>query len=354
MPASSPSSLRCLIVRFKFDAAVSIYRVDSLMTSFGWADIPSAGSVCAARLIRAGLEPSAAEEIGAPRELQEAIPRTLGALQILKPGRVSGMSLEEASMTAIYDVRQYNSIRATLRNIHSLTTATRSRLSSDMWGVLRRSTELYGASDETNVSPQEAFETLDELLVCLSAFHGITSSNMVRGHAWVFLEMGRRIEQGVFVFTLLKDLFGGGQSRILMDTSLRVCDSLLTYRARYLSKLQATPVADLILTDDSNPQSALFQIRRMLTCVRALPTRVPFPLSRAETKLVSLEARLVTLDLESACRDAGAELTAFAEDAIKQLWKISDDLTQLYFIHASPPRALAPTHWIGAGLEADT
>ncbi len=309
---------------------------------------------CNARIIRAGLEPIQTEGSEVPVELVAALPRTLAALQVLSPGTIKKVGLEQCLFMSIYDRGRGNSISSALSRVHILTTATRSRLSNDTWGILRRATDLYAKAPAERVSSQEAADRLDDLLLSLAAFHGITSSNMVRGHAWVFLEMGRRIEQGVFVLTLLTHLFQSGRSRVLMETLLRVCDSLLTYRSRYLSNLQPTPVVDLVLTDDSNPQSVIFQVKRMLACVRSLPQKTPFPLSRAEQRLVTLETALLTADLGKACRGEARALKEIAEEGINLLWQVSDDLTQTYFIHASRSRAIAPSHWIGAGLEADT
>jgi uncharacterized alpha-E superfamily protein len=187
----------------------------------------------------------------------------------------------------------------------------------------------------------ETLLAIDEVLLHLAAFRGLVASNMVRGHGWVFLEMGRRIERGVFVLTLISHLFAGGGSRLLMETLLRICDSLLTYRSRYLSSLQATAVVDLVLTDSTNPQSVLFQVQRLLWCVRELPKDSPFPLSRAEQRLIRLEASLVTADLASASRGDAAGLCEMAEEGINLLWQVSDDISRTYFTHAQASRSMS-------------
>jgi uncharacterized alpha-E superfamily protein len=99
-------------------------------------------------------------------------------------------------------------------------------------------------------------------------------------------------------------------------------------------------VVDLVLTDATNPQSVLFQVRRLLECVRTLPRETPFPLSRSEQRLVQLEARLVTADLFRACRGEAGDLRDLAEEGVNLLWQISDDLTQTYFTHAQRPHAM--------------
>ena len=56
-----------------------------------------------------------------------------------------------------------------------------------------------------------------------------------------------------------------------MEALLEIADSLLTYRARYLSALQAAPVVDLLLTDTSNPRSLAFQVDAISRHVAELP-----------------------------------------------------------------------------------
>jgi len=304
-----------------------------------------------ARLVRAGLEPIAAEGREVHPRVANAILATLFGLEILTPTTGKSPGMDRLLLAAVYDSDKTNSVRSTLGRVHNLTMAVRSRLSRDAWNVLRRLTSLFHGP-ERPVPVDQAVEDLRELILVLAAFHGIVGSNMVRGHAWMFLEMGRRLERGVFVLTLLQELYPTDGSRLLMETLLSICDSLLTYRSRYLSTLQAAPVVDLVLTDDTNPQSVLFQVRRLLESVRALPRENRFPLSRAEQRLITLEARLMTADLDKACANKGEPLRELTEEGVNLMWQVSDDISQTYFTHAGPSRAVAAPQWIDENLEA--
>lgn len=306
-----------------------------------------------ARLIRSGLLSLQAEDREVPPEIAQLLLRSLVSQQALSPALAKSGDFSPALLQGVYHPNQANSIRSCLARVHRLTTATRSRLSIHTWTTLRRLTALFDFPSEMNFTPQETMDLLDELLLTVAAFHGFSESNMVRGQAWVFLEMGRRLEQGVFVFTLLTHAFTQGPSRPSMHALLRICDSLLTYRSRYLSDLQATPVVDLVLTDDTNPQSVLFQVRRLLSCVRSLPQKTVFPLSRAEQRLIGLETSLVTADVARACRGDAADLRELAEEGITFLWQVSDDLSQTYFAHATRSHSVSVSHWIDSQLEAD-
>src|SRR5258708_40264395 len=92
---------------------------------------------------------------------------------------------------------------------------------------------------------------------------GLAQENMTRGTGWRFLDLGRRLERAQFI---LQDALGGfTQSPIDWDAAMRIalelCDSTITYRTRYLGQLQPAPVLDLIVLDDSNPRSLMFQLR---------------------------------------------------------------------------------------------
>ena len=102
----------------------------------------------------------------------------------------------------------------------------------------------------------------------------------------------------------------------------------------------------------SNPSSVLFQVRRLLHCVRLLPGEPRFPLSRAEQRLVVIETQLVTADLEKACEGKAEALRALAEECTNLFWQVSDDLARTYFSHAGLAHAVKPSVWVDENLEA--
>jgi uncharacterized circularly permuted ATP-grasp superfamily protein/uncharacterized alpha-E superfamily protein len=240
-----------------------------------------------------------------------------------------------------------------LSRIHGLTLSVRSRLSRDAWHVLRRLTRTLAGIDGVKLtSPVIAIEALDQLIFSLAAVSGTTLDNMVRGHAWTFLDLGRRIERGVNMLMLLQSFLPPGSTRMHMEALLEVADSLLTYRARYLSSLQAAPVVDLLLTDTSNPRSVAFQVELAKDHLRRLPGHEGVVRGRAERRLIGLESSLFTADVEQACAGDGAGLRQLLEDALAQSWQLSDDISATWFAHLSKERAVSAPHWVNEDLEA--
>jgi uncharacterized circularly permuted ATP-grasp superfamily protein/uncharacterized alpha-E superfamily protein len=240
-----------------------------------------------------------------------------------------------------------------LARIHGLTLSARSRLSRDAWYVLRRLTRtLSGVDNASLTSPAVAIEALDQLIFSLAAVSGTTLDNMVRGHAWTFLDLGRRVERGVYMLILLQSFLAPGATRMHMEALLEVADSLLTYRARYLSSLQAAAVVDLLLTDSTNPRSVAFQIELAKDHLRRLPGHEGVLRGPAERRVIALESTLLTADIDQACAGDGAGLRQLLLDALELFWALSDDISATWFAHLSKERAVSAPHWVNEDLEA--
>jgi uncharacterized alpha-E superfamily protein len=236
-----------------------------------------------------------------------------------------------------------------MRSVHLLSQRTRGRLSRDAWRTLHDMAALFDTSHPAMADP---LGRLDSLIILLSAIRGTTLDNMVRSHAWTFLDMGRRVERGTMSLTVLRTMLAPGAARVHMEVLLEVGDSLLTYRARYLSQLQLAPVVDLLLTDDSNPRSVLFQAIELQRHVSQLPRPDDSVRNSAERRAIALTSSLMTLDVMRVSSGSGDELRAALEAASELFWQFSDDVEQVWFSHTSPSHALAIPGWVDEELEA--
>ncbi len=309
-----------------------------------------------ARLLRAGFDRCNLEVAGAEQEAAlAAVVEALIALEVVSPGSVKRTSTRAALTAllegALVDASNASSLRSVIGRLHQLTVTVRSRLSRDAWNVLKRLSEpLEGLYPEDDVGP--AIEALDEILLTLSAVSGTTMDNMVRGHVWMFLDMGRRVERGILTVSVIRAMLPAGATLIHMKALLEIADSLLTYRARYLSSLQVAPVVDLLMTDATNPRSLLFQVDTLQRHIAQLPRLGDVVRSRAEQRIISLNAALLTADVMQACSGDGNGLRELLEDCGNLLWQFSDDVTQSWFTHADTSHAVAAPQWIDEELEA--
>jgi uncharacterized circularly permuted ATP-grasp superfamily protein/uncharacterized alpha-E superfamily protein len=95
-----------------------------------------------------------------------------------------------------------------------------------------------------------------------AAVSGYSAENMVRGGGRLFLDLGRRIERAHAIAVQLAHALDVRPDRTEagLGLALELCDSVLTYRSRYLSVLQPAPVLDLVLADEGNPRALVFQL----------------------------------------------------------------------------------------------
>ncbi len=103
---------------------------------------------------------------------------------------------------------------------------------------------------------------------------------MTRGQGWRFLDMGRQAR------TRPADRRAcsaapwspcAGPKPPLLEALLEIADSSMTYRRRYMSRLQTAPVLDLLLADEDNPRSLAYQLAALPTSIDACPERAACP-----------------------------------------------------------------------------
>jgi uncharacterized alpha-E superfamily protein len=105
-------------------------------------------------------------------------------------------------------------------------------------------------------------ELLDELELAIASFttlSGYALDGMTRDPGWRFLSIGRRLERLQGMSATLKHAIAGPPE---MDLTwlLRLADSIITYRARYMARPEWLPVLDLLIRDEANPRSIAFQV----------------------------------------------------------------------------------------------
>jgi len=250
--------------------------------------------------------------------------------------------LEGLVLDAIFGADTPGSLVHDARQLHRLTWHVRDRISEDAWRILSRMDQQLVLPDTpAPVRVTSTLELLDRLVATLSAFQGLVLDSTTRGLGWRFLDLGRRLERGLNVVGLVR--FGLGEdedadSRRLRDI-LAIADCTMTYRARYVTSVQAPLVVDLLLLDEANPRSLAFQLARIEEHLRELRDAPAQRLSEL-TEWV----RRAHVD-QWVSRDAGDQATvdisrlqAFLGDVTSAFLDLSDELNRLYLSHALPER----------------
>jgi uncharacterized alpha-E superfamily protein len=131
----------------------------------------------------------------------------------------------------------------------------------------------------------------------------------------------------------------------LLEPVLRTTDSLMTYRLRYLRQLQSAPAIDLLVTDDSNPRSIVFQLKRIDSIIGKLPTDHREVMLGLDEKLAKSLLNQVQMSDPFALTIADHhgkrnQLAALLERLIEELPRLSDAITARYLIHTGRTQSL--------------
>jgi len=271
--------------------------------------------------------------------------------------------LERRLPAAVFDATESSSLRSTVNEISRLASTVRDRLSNDTWRAINRIDErfhptgLHAPGEQGEVPLDEAHSLLNQLVIDLAVCGGLIHDGMVRGPAWRFLSMGRRIERARLTSGLLLDLIQFPlPSPSVLDALLDVMDLQITYRARYLAAIKPAPVFDLLLADESSPRSLLYQLNELQTLVDLLPTDAQEIGLSDEQKIVSdalHQVQMVDLNKEltkvSAAKASSSttetsgpklplvDLLQNQQEAMKEL---SATLSRKYLVHSGVPRRI--------------
>jgi len=256
--------------------------------------------------------------------------------------------VEEQLLATLLDARRPGSFAAVAQKVLRTARMVRDRLSADTWRVLTALDELRVPDGTDGAVPiATAAALLDRMVLALAAFAGLATESMTRGQAWRFVDMGRRIERagaGVLLLesTLVDPLLD--REAPLLEALLDVADSGMTYRRRYRATLLAAPVLDLLLTDETNPRSVVFQLHALTHHLEALPA--PTGTGVRSPQLRIAQSALAELDLADVEVLAGVEsgrraaLADFLGKLSRKIPALSDSVSSSFLSHAVVSRNL--------------
>lgn len=240
--------------------------------------------------------------------------------------------------------------------------AVRDQMTTSTWMVLApaeraiaRLTELLSSEVDPSV-PQldlgpELAAAHDDILFAVLALSGLQAESMVQDPGWYLLDVGRRAERAIALADLTSALFvevrDADLEQQLLESFLIANESSVTYRRRNRGLIRLGAVLELMLFDESNPRSMVYQLTTMMRDLTALPDTIRS--AGAERIVEDLTAGLrradpvdlTAADAESRRAELG-ELMTTLRDGVREM---SDLLARTRF---AQPRALRPL-WAGGG-----
>jgi uncharacterized circularly permuted ATP-grasp superfamily protein/uncharacterized alpha-E superfamily protein len=264
---------------------------------------------------------------------------------------------QEELRSVIFDGSRAGTLQSTLGLLQRVSRMVRDRLSLDTWRTLGRIT--LGGDSQTlgngKVVAGEAPGTLSEVLavleglvIDLTAFWGLAMESMTRGPGWQFLDLGRRLERAMLTIDLVRStlLTAAAREEHLLEALLEVADSAMTYRGRYRSTMQAAPVLDLLLADQTNPRSLAFQLEALAGHVEDLPRDRSSPRRSPEEQIMlaaGTDLRLADVEALARTDNTGRrpELDGLLRRLAERIPALSDRITQSYLTHVQATQQLS-------------
>jgi uncharacterized circularly permuted ATP-grasp superfamily protein/uncharacterized alpha-E superfamily protein len=259
--------------------------------------------------------------------------------------RGNAEAFEAELLAAIFDPARPGSLRQTAGHLHRLAMQVRDRTSNDMWRVLSQIDDRLATPTASLVMLSgDAVAVLNQTLMGLAAFHGLARENMTRAQAWRFIDIGLRIERALYLCTLLEATLGSPEAEnpSVLEAVLEVVDSSITYRSRYNLLATVPAVFDLVLLDDKNPRSVLFQLRQLAKHFDKLPKERAQARETAQRLLATCEAQVSRADARELAGPratwAQSRLPATMRETLRLLPEISNAIAANFFAHASISR----------------
>ena len=322
-----------------------------LADNFFWLGRYSERADATARLLRSALQRFNPERAGGAQTLVAPLLETLeiqGQLPDLsaKPAlRQNAEAFEAELLAAIFDPGRGGSLRNTADQLQRLATHVRDRTSNDMWRVLSTLNDRLATPARKPVMlTGDAISVLNETLLGLAAFHGLARENMTRAQAWRFLDMGLRIERAVYLGTLLEATLNSPEADnpSLLEAVLEVADSSITFRSRYTLLPSVPAVFDLVLLDDKNPRSVLFQIRQLGKHFEHMPRERESAPGSGKSIVAKCLARLNHTDARELAAASQtwprSDVNTAIRETLQTLPKLSDAIAASYFAHSEISR----------------
>ena len=322
-----------------------------LADNFFWLGRYSERADATARLLRSALLRFNPERTGRAKPLLAPLLQTLETQGQL-PGISSKPELwanaeafEAELLTAIFDPARPGSLRQTAEQLQRLAMLVRDRTSNDMWRVLSQIDDRLATPPTSLVMLSgDAVGILNQTLLGLAAFQGLARENMTRAQAWRFLDMGLRLERATYLCTLLDVTLRSpdAENPSLLEAVLEVVDSSITFRSRYNLLPTVPAVFDLVLLDDKNPRSVLFQIKQLVKHFDRLPKERGDSGGAGKMDLMNALLRLERSDARElaspSAKWADSDVAVAIKETLQAMPQLSDAIAASYFAHSAISR----------------
>ncbi|WP_156689545.1 circularly permuted type 2 ATP-grasp protein [Mycobacterium sp. Marseille-P9652] len=220
-------------------------------------------------------------------EESDCVPVLLAALGDIT-GTDTGTGADHAEMIAVapstlwsltVDPERPGSLVQSVEGLALAARAVRDQLSNDTWMVLAGVERAIAQPAEPPDSLTEADALLasaqTQTLAGMLTLAGVAGESMVRDAGWTMMDIGKRIERGLWLTALLRATLttvrGAAAEQTIIESALVACESSVIYRRRTVGNVSVAAVSDLMLFDAQNPRSLQYQVERLRSALKDLP-----------------------------------------------------------------------------------
>ncbi|SNS23383.1 circularly permuted type 2 ATP-grasp protein [Rhodococcoides kyotonense] len=235
-------------------------------------------------------------------------------------------------------VDRMGSLAQSIDRLQGAARRVRDQLSNDTWAVLARIDTALADLDGSEGNGAQLAASHTSVLRGLLSLSGLASESMVRDAGWYLMDAGKRIERGLQLTALLSATIGHALTpsteQAVIDSVLSAAESSVIYRRRNRGRARPAAVAQLLLFDEGNPRSLVYQLDRLKHDLGSLPDASGT--SRPEVLVEQMAVRLRRVDpgdLESV--DASgrrAELIELVDGIHTQLEELSSVVLSTHMV----------------------
>ncbi|CQD12422.1 putative alanine and leucine rich protein [Mycobacterium lentiflavum] len=221
-------------------------------------------------------------------EESEVVPVLMAALGRIT-GTDTGADNDHAEMIAIvpstlwaltFDPDRAGSLIQSVEGLALAARAVRDQMSNDTWVVLATLERGLAHRAEPPQSLAEADTRLasahGRTLAGMLTLSGVANESMVRDVGWSMMDIGKRIERGLWLTALLgatlTTVRSADAEQTVIESTLVACESSVIYRRRTVGQVSVAAVTELMLFDANNPRSLLYQLERLRANLKDLPS----------------------------------------------------------------------------------
>lgn len=271
-------------------------------------------------------------------------------------------------LSIIFNENRTGSLANTLQNLQFTAGSVRDRVSYDLLRILNRLDDrarflqqesAYKSLTGNSKALSQLIEQFNQLIDSLAALSGMTHENFTHGEGWQFMMLGRRIERARQATAVLGSVLQNNQNDpAVLENLLRNFDSVMTYRSRYRSQLDARLVLNLLLLDERNPRSVAYQLLHIDRSIRTLPGMRRADHSDPLLKLVTAVLSRVRLaepaELLAGNQNQRQSLKKFVMIIEELTSKLATTLSANYLTHTEIPTNLDTASLLTAILVENT